>query len=434
MTLPPVNLERRVEQLESRLAALAPFADALERQPQGTGKRWTYWGVTSLPYSGSYPSDGTNTFPFRFTDPTFTPTAGQRTLTTPLKTSVRRFIGRSTNGQWIAPGELCMISPLPPPPGTTGKGRWLITPSKTYYEGFLLTDLAPGGSALASVYRQTVPGGWSNLGYVQTVRDSGFLQHGRGLRAGTWVRYEWETTAWVVTGPACIICEEDGSAQTSIQSSIQTSAEQTSEEQTSEPQTSEVTGCCVGLINRDLGIQGTDPEYTTPSPRTAPLFLTIDHPPPYETGGHTIIGPPRSGQSIEVAPGAYLETMEVEVVAGTLTEEYIISCRQQRDIITGDLDFPGDPSISEWILEGQWDSGAVRINNRGQAAWSLTSIGNPWYLISGDVNVLSCNPFHATFRFTPPNTRPGDPGAGSPAYYPVGGAHISGSVVGEITE
>lgn len=307
MSTPPLPLDRRVEQLERQLATLTAPLVSQDRLPQGLGKRWAYWGVTSLPYTGTYPGDGSNTFPFKFVDPTYTPTAGARSLTAPVRTSIRRFIGRSTNGQWIPPGELVMVSPLPPPPGTTGKGRWLITPSKTYYEGYLLTDLYPGGTALASVYRQTSPGAWTNLGYPQTVRDSGFLQYGHhGLRAGTWVRYEWETTAWVVTGPACISCDEQSSLQTSIHASVQTSEEQTSEQTSEEPQTSLHVVCCdsvpstlyLSIDQFEVGGLYSGAGYATPT--TDPDFcadgeFVVNDVPSTDTGQWDIVDYPGEG-------------------------------------------------------------------------------------------------------------------------------------------
>lgn len=200
MTTPPLTPERRLELLEHHQRAMADLLSAEDRLPQGTGKRWTYWAVTSLPYEGSYPGeDGDNTFPIRFIDPAYTPIAGAQAISPQLHSTFPRTVARTTNGQWCLPGELVMASPLPPPYGTTNKGRWLITPVKTYYYGKLNEPLTQLGSAVVSVYKQTPAGTWVDTLYDQTVWDSGFLGDGETLEANEWVRFEWETCAWVVT-------------------------------------------------------------------------------------------------------------------------------------------------------------------------------------------------------------------------------------------
>lgn len=203
----PLTDERRLEWLERRTRDLEQIVLAMSRQPQGFAKRWTYWAQTVLPSEGSeeeYPGDGGDTFPITFVDPTYHRAIGTRTLTLPLrKTGDYQSVGRTTNGQWCLPGELVLASPIPPPPNTEGKGRWLIRPIKTYYYGFLYAPLGRLSSALANVYKQDPAGTWTDTGYQQTVWDGRFLAVGDELPVNTWVRFEWETCSWVVTNAAC---------------------------------------------------------------------------------------------------------------------------------------------------------------------------------------------------------------------------------------
>lgn len=195
----PLTFERRMELVERDERDLAELLAAQARNPQGLGKRWTHWALTTLPAVGSYPGDGTNTFPIRFCEPTYTPTAGAQMLLAQPNSTQPVTVARTTNGQWCLPGEMVMASPIPPPHGTTGKGRWLITPVKTYYYGFLSEELTRLGSALVDVHVHGPAGTWTDTGYDQTVWDSGFLAAGQKLPIGTWVRFEWSRVGWVVT-------------------------------------------------------------------------------------------------------------------------------------------------------------------------------------------------------------------------------------------
>ncbi len=203
MTTPKLTFERRLELLESSLHNLVNLQAAQDRLPQGVSKRWTYWALTSLPYEGDYPGNGGNTFPIRFVDPTYTPTIGGQSLDAPVRSTTPRTVGRTTNGQWCAPGELVMATPIPPPPGTTDKGRWLITPQKTYYYGFLQGTLNRLSSTTVAVHTQSPAGTWNDISFALTVWDARFLATGVSLPANTWVRFEWESVAWVVTNAGC---------------------------------------------------------------------------------------------------------------------------------------------------------------------------------------------------------------------------------------
>lgn len=212
MSTPPLTFERRIERLEAENRRLSDLLEADSRQPQGRGRRWNFWGVSWEKTGESYPGDGANTFPFRFVDLEYTAAVGTQTLTPHFRTGEASIpkVGRTTNGQWIAPGELCMVSPLPPPPGTEDKGRWLITPQKTWYYGFLQGELGRLSSTSASVYKQDPAGTWTRIlpsvaspPLVLTVWDARFLDSGTSLPAKTWVRFEWETVAWVVTNAGC---------------------------------------------------------------------------------------------------------------------------------------------------------------------------------------------------------------------------------------
>ena len=112
----PLTFERRMELVERDERSLAELLAAQDRIPQGLGKRWTHWAITTLPASGCYPGDGTNTFPIRFCEPTYTPTAGAQPLLAQPNSTLPVTVARTTNGQWCLPGEMVMATPIPPPP------------------------------------------------------------------------------------------------------------------------------------------------------------------------------------------------------------------------------------------------------------------------------------------------------------------------------
>lgn len=203
----PLTFERRIELLERDNRELRDLLLSDSRMPQGRGKRWNYWGVTFEKEGETYPGDGANTFRFRFVDLEYIKAEGTKTLTRHYRkaadTEETHSVGRTANGQWCLPDELVMISPLPPPPGTTDKGRWLITPQKNYYYGFLQGSLGRLSSTTAKVYKQDPAGTWTDTGFEQTVWDARFLGVSDTLAANTWVRFEWESVAWVVTNAAC---------------------------------------------------------------------------------------------------------------------------------------------------------------------------------------------------------------------------------------
>lgn len=205
--IPPLTFERRIELLELQIRQLIDILAADPRIPQGRGKRWTYWGVTFEKEGETYPGDGSNTFRFRFVDLEYIKAEGNKTLTRHYRreadTEETHSVGRTTNGQWCLPDELVMITPIPPAPGTTDKGRWLITPQKTYYYGLLQGSLGRLSSTTVKVWKQTSGGTWEETTFEQTVYDAKFLKTGQTLPANTWVRFEWESVCWVVTNAGC---------------------------------------------------------------------------------------------------------------------------------------------------------------------------------------------------------------------------------------
>lgn len=101
-----------------------------------------------------------------------------------------------------------------------------------------------------------------------------------------------------------------------------------------------------------------------------------------------------------------------------------------RDIITGT---EIDPTQREWFLQGSFGVpglgfgpnspvGAIRINDRGEATYSIGGIGTPT-AIPGNLTILSCSPFHAIATFQP----------GSNSYPDVGNT-VAGDITLEFTE
>jgi hypothetical protein len=194
MTQP--NNTRRIEQLEQRLAAQDLLIRGLiGREKRGTGKRWAYQAQTirtdgAYP-SGSYPTSG-STFALKFLDREFTATAGGAgTVTEHPRSATEQVVGRTINGQWVLEDERVLVFFQPPPPGTTGKGKWWIQ-AQPYYYGKLTTAMEPNESASMKVWYPTSTG-WAASNHVITVWDF-FLRFAEGvvdLPIGTGLRVDW---------------------------------------------------------------------------------------------------------------------------------------------------------------------------------------------------------------------------------------------------
>jgi hypothetical protein len=200
-----IPLQRRVELLERRLAEANARFESLARMATFTGKRWCYWAKTSEEFNeeeeSQYPTSG-NVLPIEFVDPTFIPTAGAQALS--LASRGSKTVGCTANGQWLLPNELVMAIPIPPPPGTTGKGRWLLQPLQTYYWGLLEGPLSRLSQTTARIHRHDPAGTWTDSGFSQDVWEGRFLPDGSDpLPTRTWVRFEWKRKGWAVTNASC---------------------------------------------------------------------------------------------------------------------------------------------------------------------------------------------------------------------------------------
>lgn len=198
----PLSLTRRLELLEQQVAAQDRVIAALERTARLRSERWAYLAQTCTVYGSEYPeAAGANTFGLTFLDRQYTAAEGAQTVADVLRSSDRQAVGTTLNGQWVMEGEQVLVFPAPPPPGTTGKGRWCILPQKTYYWGKLKAALEARASAAVDVWR-LVGGTWEDSDFDQTVWDR-LLTGGVSLEANTWVRFEWETSRWIVTSAGC---------------------------------------------------------------------------------------------------------------------------------------------------------------------------------------------------------------------------------------
>jgi len=200
----PFDTTRRIEELERRFAEQEAIIAGLRgRNDQGKAPRWSYLARTTRVYGGDYPTDaGTNTFNIVFVDRQFTPAEGVQTVTDLDRSANPQAIGTTVNGQWVIEDELVIALPAPPPPGSTGKGRWHLIPIKTYYWGICDENLEFGDVADVSVYRR-VGGIWTNSTFKQPVRDRLLTSGSTIVEAGTWVKFSWETDAWIVDAAAC---------------------------------------------------------------------------------------------------------------------------------------------------------------------------------------------------------------------------------------
>lgn len=200
----PFDNQRRIEDLERRLAEQELQLRGLTgRGDEWKAPRWSYLARTTRVYGEEYPfADGTNTFNIVFVDRQYTPAEGVQTVTNLDRSANPQAIGTTVNGQWVIEDELVIALPAPPPPGSTGKGRWHLVPIKTYYWGILDAQLEFLEESLVSVYRR-IGGVWTNSQFKQTVRDRLITDDSDFVAAGSWVKFSWDTDAWIVEAAAC---------------------------------------------------------------------------------------------------------------------------------------------------------------------------------------------------------------------------------------
>lgn len=202
----PLSTTRRIELLEGQLADQKELIDGLiGRLDRAQGKRWAYLAKTAS--AGYYPDDdGANTFGLTFLDRQYTAAEGIQAVTDVERSAGVQAIGTTINGQWVMEGETVLAIPAPPPPSTSGKGRWSIIPIRTYYWGKLLATLSRRSSANVAVWRLTT-GGWVDSTFTQKVWDR-LLEVGVELESDTWVKFSWEPSEpgkgrWVVDVSGC---------------------------------------------------------------------------------------------------------------------------------------------------------------------------------------------------------------------------------------
>jgi hypothetical protein len=132
----PLAIIRRLEQLEALVAAQdRQIQSLLGRGPHAAGQRELYHVVTAaFPGLGPYPATG-NTFGIIFVDREFTALPGDRSVTEHPRSGLGMAIARTVNGSYLAEGRNAVAFHAPPPPGTTGKGKWWLLPPQQ--EGIL---------------------------------------------------------------------------------------------------------------------------------------------------------------------------------------------------------------------------------------------------------------------------------------------------------
>lgn len=191
MTTPFTTL-RRVEDLEARLArAEQQLRNQAGREPRQQGKRWLAPAITVLDADDTptYPDGASNarTFKIKFLDRNFTPTAGVTTYSDTKRSATFQAIAQAWPAHWVPPGTYGMAVFAPPPPGTTGKGKWLFLHSRNDLRVKpYLADIAQGATGVCSVYWLS-GGAWADSTYKITCRALGI-----GVPASKYAGASWE--------------------------------------------------------------------------------------------------------------------------------------------------------------------------------------------------------------------------------------------------
>lgn len=150
----PFDDIRRIEDLERDLAALrADVRDQPGRQPRQQGKRWQFLveTVADADDSPTYPASG-DTFKVRFLDVAWDATAGLSSYTAAPRSTTWQTIAKNVPGAYLPEGTIALATFHPPPPGTTGKGKWILNDEggNGLYRFRLTADLSNGGVNVAA--------------------------------------------------------------------------------------------------------------------------------------------------------------------------------------------------------------------------------------------------------------------------------------------
>lgn len=151
----PFENIRRIEDLERRLAA-----DELElrnqsgRLPRQQGKRWQFLVQTVADAADvpTYPTSG-DTFKARFLDIAWEGTPGLSAYTNVPRSANWQAVIKNVAGQHLPVGWIGLATFHPPPPGTTGKGKWIVvdTTQEQIVSPNSGSSLYPAGSLKAPV-------------------------------------------------------------------------------------------------------------------------------------------------------------------------------------------------------------------------------------------------------------------------------------------
>lgn len=198
-------------------------------------------------------------------------------------------------------------------------------------------------------------------------------------------------------------------------------------------------GCCVGEYAHlgDLGIATDDGlGGGTPGTGTIPLYLTItDSVDPCETDlvpsnpnfyNIRAINPRTADINEETAGIGSLEVFSVNDPGPYPSPNYsreiwTLSCETRVDPLTDIRLFPSDFGPREWVLEGSWANnwGRVKIYESGVGVFYVSGSSVPFrFLITANLTIHSCNPFHATASFTLPASFTSEEGGVHDIYYP----------------
>jgi hypothetical protein len=121
--------------------------------------RWVYLAKTIKgEEEATYPTSG-NTFGLQFIDREFAPTEGSQTATDRTRSASSQAVGRTIDGSYIEEGIVVACAPAPPPPGTSGKGRWhILTGSGTVIHRGITLEAMTKGSLIGSAVTRYLPG------------------------------------------------------------------------------------------------------------------------------------------------------------------------------------------------------------------------------------------------------------------------------------
>lgn len=149
----PFEMIRRLEDLEAELAALV---DQRDRDPRLPGRRWQFLveTVADAADTPTYPTGG-DTFRVRFLDIAWDGTPGLSGYTSVPRSASGQAVAKNVSGNFLPQGTIALATFHPPPPSTTGKGKWILSelPAAKVVRFRLTADLSNGGSAAAVLLR-----------------------------------------------------------------------------------------------------------------------------------------------------------------------------------------------------------------------------------------------------------------------------------------